>query len=235
MAKYLWFDLGYTLVYVKREEHHQRKLAQSGIHLPLEKIELAYHLADKYFMRAFPGLLGQAHATYAEKYYQTLHQFLGINEPIDYQTIAKPVDANEPKGKWLAFPETIQVLKQLKAAGYGIGLISNWNHTARDVLAETGIIEHLDQIVISSEEGIEKPDARIFEIALSRANVKGEDSIYIGDNYYDDVIGSAKLGMESILINPYGKKGIEELPADLQVIANVRDLPKQLNLAVLTN
>src|SRR5699024_9670142 len=137
MAKYLWFDLGYTLVYVKREEHHQRKLAQQGINLPLSRIKLAYHLADKYFMREYPGLLGQAHATYAEKYYQILNQFLEIKELINHEQITKPINANEPKGKWIAFPETIHVLKQLKAAGYGIGLISNWNHTARHVLTET--------------------------------------------------------------------------------------------------
>lgn len=221
--KYIWFDLGYTLVYVKREESYQEKLKQIGVDVSLESLRKSFHLADKYFMREFPGLLGKERKAYAESYHKMLHHYLDIDVNSNKEFLMKPDDSSNPKGRWKLFEATIPTLEKLKEKGIGVGLISNWNHTARDVLEETGIISHLDHIIISSEVNIEKPNRRIFEIALERANVNASDCLYVGDNYYDDVIGSRKVGMDSVLINPLGKKGIEELEG-VQIISNIKDL-----------
>jgi putative hydrolase of the HAD superfamily len=219
---YIWFDLGYTLVYLNREERLKEVLAQQGIDKSIEEAALAYHLADKYFMREFPGLLGKDRKTYAAQYQEVLHQYLGIEdkeinyEPMKIQT--------KRKVNWRAFPDTLDTLKKLKSTGLGIGLISNWNETARDVLNDTEIKPLLDHIVISSELQIEKPDQRIFEHALELNGVPAEKSLYVGDNYYDDVIGSRKVGMDAILINPFDRKGIEEITDEIPVISNIKDL-----------
>lgn len=231
--KYIWFDLGYTLVYVKREESYQEKLKQIGIDVSLESLREAFHEADKYFMREFPGLLGKERKVYAESYHKMLHHYLGIDVSSNKEFLMRPDDSSNPKGRWQLFEATIPTLKKLKEKGIGVGLISNWNHTARDVLEETGIISYLDHIIISSEVDIEKPNEQIFEIALEQANVNASDCLYVGDNYYDDVIGSRKVGMNSILINPLGKKGIEELEG-VQIISNIKDLLPIVETPILT-
>lgn len=223
MTSYIWFDLGYTLVYVDREEKYQQRLKQHGIDVSIEKLKLAFHMSDKYFMREFPGLLGKKHHLYAEDYHRILHQYLRLNEDLDFKRLSMPEEASKPKGNWVAFKDTIPTLKKLKEKGIGVGLISNWNLTAREVLKETNIYDYLDNIIISSEVNIEKPNEEIFKIAIKEANVAAEECIYIGDNYYDDVIGSRKVGMSSILINPYDKQGIEEIE-NVQIIANIKDL-----------
>ncbi len=220
---YIWFDLGYTLVYVEREKRYQEKLKQFGIDRSLEKIKLAFHLADKYFMREHPGLLGKKHEEYAMSYHQVLQNYMDVTINVNAETLAEPDDPNMPKGHWQAFEDTIPTLQSLKEKGVGVGLISNWNETARDVLEGTGIITYLDHIIISSEVDIEKPDERIFNIALDQAGVAASDCLYVGDNFYDDVIGSRKVGMPSILINPFDQKGIEEVEG-VQVISNIKEL-----------
>lgn len=221
--KYIWFDLGYTLVYVKREESYQKRLKQFGVDVSLEDLRIAFHLTDKKFMREFPGLLGKKRELYANSYYEILHNYLHLDINVNKDELIEPEDSSNPKGHWQVFKDTLPVLQRLKEKRFGIGLISNWNDTAREVLQETGIISYLDHVVISSEVNIEKPDERIFNIALEQAGIPAKECLYVGDNYYDDVVGSRKVGMKSILINPFGKKGIEELEG-VQVISNINEL-----------
>ncbi|WP_053242938.1 HAD hydrolase-like protein [Clostridium sp. DMHC 10] len=61
--------------------------------------------------------------------------------------------------------------------------------------------------------------------ALKRANVEPDECLFVGDNYYDDIVGSSKVNMKSLLINPYGKVGIEELNY-AYIISNISELPK---------
>ncbi|MET3698772.1 putative hydrolase of the HAD superfamily [Bacillus oleivorans] len=223
---YIWFDLGYTLVHTNREERFQLLLEKSGIHKSADEIALAYHLADKYFMRELPGVLGRQFHKYAGDYQKLLCEFLAINpESIEKSTAETP----QQRMEWRAFPHTIPTLQILRERGYGIGLISNWDQTAKDVLAQTGIDSYLDHKIISSEIQIEKPDQQIFWHALEKAGVSAAESIYIGDNYYDDVVGSRRVGMESILINPFGKQGIEEIEG-VPIITNIGELLEILDL-----
>ena len=68
-----------------------------------------------------------------------------------------------------------------------------------------------------------KPDPRIFEIALQQAGAAAQDCIYIGDNYYDDAIGSRKVGMPALIINRFGNLGVEEIK-DCPVIGHLSDI-----------
>jgi len=92
-----------------------------------------------------------------------------------------------------------------------MGIISNWDHSARGLLAAHGLTGFFDPIVISSEVGCEKPSERIFRIALEKAGVPAERCLYVGDNYYDDAVGCRKVGMRPLILNPYGRLGIEEI------------------------
>ncbi|WP_067725812.1 HAD family hydrolase [Oceanobacillus damuensis] len=228
LVDYIWFDLGYTLVHLNREEVYQERLKDFGIEKSLDEIALAYHLTDKYFMREHPGLLGKDRKQYAAYYQGKLNTYLGLE--VDLIDESETSKFNQTvKVEWKAFHATLQTLMQLKESGIGVGLISNWNHTARKVLMENKILPLLDHVVISSELEIEKPDERIFVHAFRQSGVSPEKSLYIGDNYYDDVVGSRKVGMDSILINPFERSGIEELSNDIHTISNIKDLVPALN------
>lgn len=85
----------------------------------------------------------------------------------------------------------------------------------------------MDHIIVSSEVQVEKPDVRIFLKAAELAGVDPKQCLYVGDNYYDDVVGSAKAGMKPILINRFGTLGIEEITFE-RTLLSVEELPELL-------
>lgn len=208
---FIWFDLGYTLVYQPREKIYQQFLQENGIQLSLERLERAYHTTDKKFMREYPGALSKDKMTFMPWYVGVLNYELGLHFDLhkQYERIQDIQQAHEQN--WLPFPYTKHVLEQLKKDSMGIGLISNWDASARTVLANSDLIQYFDHIVISSEIGVEKPTKEIFLRAMQIAGTSPEECLYVGDNYYDDVVGSSRVGMDSVLINRFGKYGIEEL------------------------
>lgn len=208
---FVWFDLGYTLVYMKREELYCQVIRAFGYERSMDEIKKAYHLTDKQFMREYPGTLGQETNTFFPWYLGLLNHRLDVKIDIIEQIKHMQHVRQEVQPKWHAFDHVHAFLTELKERGLRLGIISNWDHTARDVLQQTQLSPFFEQIIISSEVGVEKPDPQIFRIALDRAGVAAHQCLYVGDNYYDDVVGCAKVGMKALLINPYGRLGMEEI------------------------
>lgn len=226
-TRFVWFDLGYTLVYQRREEIFLQFLEEQGIRLPLERLEEAYHLADKTFMREFPGVLARERDTFFPWYLGVLNYSLGLRFNLQLQS-DRLHEIGSGTGAWCPFPFAERVLQTLKRDSIGLGLISNWDQTARSVLEETGLGKYLDVVVISSEVGWEKPNREIFLHALKQVEVTSEECFYVGDNYYDDVIGSKRAGMRPVLVNRFGRKGIEEIDF-APVIPSIEALPELIS------
>jgi putative hydrolase of the HAD superfamily len=226
-VSFIWFDLGYTLVYQEREAVYRRFLLERGIDLPLEQIEQAYHQTDKLFMREYPGVLGKEPHSFMPWYLGVLNYRLGVRFPLQEQ-YARLMELQDGKRVWRAYPFAKEVLAELRARSLGIGLISNWDATARNVLEDTGLLPYFDHIIVSSEVRAEKPEEAIFRLALRAAGLPAHACLYVGDNYYDDVVGSAKVGMQSLLINRFGTLGIEELKG-VRTISSIQEIPRLLD------
>ena len=83
------------------------------------------------------------------------------------------------------------------------------------------ILKYIDLVVASAEEGVSKPDRRIFEIALQRASCRPESAVMIGDRIDNDIVPAKKMGMKTVWIKQgFGKywqiRGEEE-KADYEV------------------
>lgn len=209
---FVWFDLGYTLVYLEREKPYLQLLKHYGYDISLQEIEKAFHLTDKYFMREHLGFFNAGPEVYMNSYLEKLNQFLQLPKEITYATMRRIYEElNIDNPTWRIFELTIRSLAKLQQHGLGIGLISNWDKSARKVLEKNNLLQYFDEIIISSEVDVVKPEKEIFELALSRTNLKSAECIYIGDNYYDDIVGCQKMGIRGCLINRFGSLGIEEL------------------------
>lgn len=224
--KYIWFDLGYTLVYSKREKRLQDILLKIDKYIDISEIEMAYHLTDKFFMREHRGLLCQAKEKfmplYLEKLLDTLH--VELNEMKYLNTLLSMEYTKESSvTEWVAYDSVTSILSALKCNSIKVGLISNWDNTSRSVLKQNNLEDIFHDIIISSEVGYEKPSKEIFTFALNKAKVHPDECLFVGDNYYDDVVGSNKVKMKALLINPYGKIGIEELNYS-EIISNISEL-----------
>jgi len=102
-------------------------------------------------------------------------------------------------------PEDVRrALPQLKEAGYILGVISNRDKPFQDVLDDHSISEFFDFSMAAGEVNVWKPDPGIFEHGLRRVNVAAKEVIYVGDNYYADVVGARSAGLQPVLYDPLG-------------------------------
>lgn len=104
-------------------------------------------------------------------------------------------------GNYRLFPDVMPAIDSLEAAGCSLGVVSNFEAWLDDLLVSLGLGETLPVRVISGIEGIEKPDARIFELALERSGFEAADCAYVGDSIEFDVDPARELGMHPVLID----------------------------------
>jgi putative hydrolase of the HAD superfamily len=65
-------------------------------------------------------------------------------------------------------------------------------------LERLGISEHIEYLVSSEEAGVEKPDRRIFELALHKLGLAPKEVVVIGDDEKRDILGAEALGIPFI-------------------------------------
>lgn len=120
-----------------------------------------------------------------------------------------------------------RTLPQLKQAGYILGVISNRDHPFQDLLNEHGIGEFFDFSLAAGEVNSFKPEPGVFEYGLQRVNLSAQDVVYVGDNYYADVVGARRAGLQPVLYDPLGVfpepdcttiKSFDELVSAIKVI-----------------
>lgn len=102
--------------------------------------------------------------------------------------------------QWCLFPDAIDTLRELKAKGLKVGVLSNAPSDMPKLLQRLGVLPHLDYSVISAREGVRKPDRRIFLRALERAGTAAAETAHIGDMYVEDMLGGQLAGVLTFLI-----------------------------------
>lgn len=222
MIKLVLFDLGLTLIKNNAPQIYKTCFSNLGKNFSTEEIEIAYHMTNKFFMRERKGLLGKGIDFYLQEYVNIICNELHCNQLSNdiYNEISKSY-----KIKWELFDFTINTINIINNIGIKTGLITNWDFSCREILHKTTLEKYLNPIIISSEECVEKPSATLFEKALSYYNFSPDECIYIGDNYYDDFIGSNSVGMNCFIINPENKLGINEI-SNIKTITSIKELPQ---------
>jgi putative hydrolase of the HAD superfamily len=96
-----------------------------------------------------------------------------------------------------------------------MSVISNANGTVREKLRRVGLLGFFETVLDSAEEGVEKPDPRIFHAATVRLGLHPSACAYVGDIYEIDVEGARRAGLHPILIGdgpaPDGVLRVREL------------------------
>jgi len=102
-------------------------------------------------------------------------------------------------------PEDVRnALAELKQSGYLLAVLSNRNESFAQLLEEHRIGDFFDFSIPAGEVQVWKPEPGLFEHALRRAGVTAQEAIYVGDNYYADVVGARSAGLTPILFDPLG-------------------------------
>jgi len=93
--------------------------------------------------------------------------------------------------------DLVAYVRRLKER-YTIGLLSNtWHPDGRTLLLQFGIADAFHFTVTSAEVGVMKPDPRIFQIALQRANARPPEALFV-DDLEENVLAARELGMQAV-------------------------------------
>jgi putative hydrolase of the HAD superfamily len=106
---------------------------------------------------------------------------------------------------WEYVPDdVVPALGRLRGLGLKLVVISNANGTLHAMFDRLGLTRHLDVAFDSFQEGVEKPDPRLFQIALERVGARADTTIHMGDLYHVDVVGARNAGLRAVLLDPTG-------------------------------
>jgi putative hydrolase of the HAD superfamily len=125
---------------------------------------------------------------------------------------AGAVDALLSSLRFEAIEGSALALRQLRARGLRLVVVSNWDCSLPEVLADVGLLELVDAVVASAVVGAAKPDPLIFERALAEAGCEAADAVHVGDSVENDVEGARRVGIRPLLIGG-DLRTVSDLPA----------------------
>jgi putative hydrolase of the HAD superfamily len=103
----------------------------------------------------------------------------------------------------MLFGDAHTVLRTLKNAGYILGLVSNRDDDLGPLADKYAIRGYFDFLMWGGLAQSYKPDTQIFTKSMALAGLSDPSQVlYVGDNYFADVVGARNAGMPSILIDP---------------------------------
>jgi putative hydrolase of the HAD superfamily len=157
------------------------------------------------------------------RYVRYLTEHLGITDDAERRAIAEwRRGFNVPIGLChQADGEASKALQRARAAGLVVGVISNSNGSVKRALEIAGLAPHLDFVIDSSVVGISKPDPRIFELGRQAAGTTPEQTVYVGDSYFVDVVGARQAGLGAVLFDPGRTWGERDCPVATGLCATV--------------
>jgi FMN phosphatase YigB (HAD superfamily) len=98
--------------------------------------------------------------------------------------------------------EAPAILALLKGTGCRLGMVSNRDNPFDDQLEEIGLRSCFDFTLAAGEINSFKPERAIFDEALRRSGSLASETMYVGDNYFADVVGSRRAGLKPVLYDP---------------------------------
>jgi putative hydrolase of the HAD superfamily len=121
-----------------------------------------------------------------------------------------------------AYPDVLPALRELRARGLRLVVVSNWDFSLHERLEETGVAALVDGAVASAELGHAKPDGAIFAHALELAGAAPDSALHAGDSLDADVAGALAAGLRAVLV---ARDGTPAVPAGVPVIRSLAELP----------
>jgi len=115
---------------------------------------------------------------------------------------------------WRAVDGALEVLDELRDAGFGIAIVSNFDFRLPALLDALEISPRVDVVVLASDVGAAKPDPALFERALSRLGVAPEDTVVVGDHPEHDIAGARNAGLWAVDVGALATLG--ELPKSIE-------------------
>jgi putative hydrolase of the HAD superfamily len=200
------FDVGETLVHPAPSfpELFAQVLAGRGqIRGPDDVIQASRSVFERFSEAARDNELWTTSRERSERFWKSVYSRmlveLDLADDADlrdllYATFTDPAN-------YALFDDVVGAIEALEGHGLALGIVSNFEAWLEELLGTLGVRERFPVRVISGVEGVEKPDARIFAIALERMGMDAGSVAYVGDNPEFDVEPARAVGLLPVLID----------------------------------
>ena len=234
----LFFDLGFTLINFEGDFHlvmaeSYRVLADSLVQRGCRVDPAAFaarfqEVISHYYISRETDLVERPVDGYLSN---VLSEFglTGIRKEVLQASLADMYGVTQ--AYWQLETDAIPTLEKLGVMGFQLGLITNAANPedANHLIDKNGLRGYFKTILISSCEGIRKPDARIFHRALKRMNRSAEHTAMVGDTFTADIVGAQRVGIKGIWLPRRARERgalsiVDGIKPDL-VIQSLAELP----------
>jgi HAD superfamily hydrolase (TIGR01509 family) len=131
--------------------------------------------------------------------------------------------AHRDRNLWsLVPPGLLDALGRARASGARVVVVSNSEGQLERIFRQLGILDAFDLVIDSGAVGVEKPDPRIFQMALEPFGAFPERALHLGDNFATDVLGARAARMRVALIDPF--EHLRGRHADVPRVADVAEV-----------
>jgi putative hydrolase of the HAD superfamily len=202
------FDVYGTLAtwYPDRYVLHSRAASKFDIEVTKEGIDAGYAVAEAYMTRQ------NSESPIRLMTHEERDQFFARFEQMILRACGTEVDLDLADRIWrevakqeyelALYDDVLSNLNALRAEDYIVGIVSNVPSTGTEVADQLGLSDSIDFAVTSSEVGAEKPDRRIFDEALRRADdTPPSAAMMVGDQISSDVEGAVEAGIQPVLLD----------------------------------
>jgi len=217
------FDLWGTLFQHPGDDHGrgemrirgaQQVLADCGLMYELDAIEASFKAAGEELMAIHAD--GRDISAESRTVLYMRHVDPALGEQLDdeaWRRLHEAVLTTALRARPLAMPGGVAVLREVKALGLPVGLVSNAGATPgfvlREIMGGYGLLEYFDDTVFSDEVELSKPAAAIFERALEPFGVAPDEAVFVGDQPILDVLGPQNAGIWTVQLGHIEEDGIE--------------------------
>lgn len=219
MIRAVTFDMDYTLRQIQPFPPHLRFIElceEAGIPLS-EDQAIAGTRARKRFVEWLKAGGSTPDASHA--YARVGLEAAGVTGDLDELAEALRDASRRRSAPSELDPDVPEVLDQLKARGFALGIVSNWGTDVAKGAADYGIAHYFVCMIDALSAGVTKPDPAIYLMACDRMGVPPKDCVHVGDSPWDDVGVARAVSATPVLYDP-----MEDLDAGCPRIHRLLDL-----------
>lgn len=218
-------DAGNTLVFLDYDAIADA-IAVSGLSIDVAALEISeYRARRRVDQKYLEG--GFTDASMWHCYFDWLMEEAGVPSGCRPEILARLRLRHAASNLWSRTkPEVRKAMAKLTDSGRVVAVISNSDGSCRELLRRLDLLSFCHAVYDSAELEVEKPDERIFQIALQDLNVEPTQALYMGDLEAIDVLGARRAGILPVLADPHPRRSGMDFP----VLRCVSELPDALEI-----
>lgn len=224
--KGLLFDLNNTLYDVAGTRRQAESVAFEYLHT-ISGAEIKYvRELNERIVSEMVGTSEQVFKTPGDYLRARFSELLSRLNVRDQAMLDVIIDTYQNSRRHIPMKDAYSVLRTLSKRRYTLGLVTNgFSDIQRDVISQLGFDEYFgNNVFISQEAGLFKPDEKLFEYAIDRIGISPEQCAMVGDDLELDIEPAKKLGMFTVLLD------VEWTKIGIKPDSRIRELKELLEL-----